>query len=70
MIEIFRATNPAQIALLKSVFASTDVKIFIFDDYTNSLGAGFSPSRFMVLDGEYEEACKILKECELEPPPL
>ena len=70
MREIFRSTNPAEIALLKSVFKSSGVQLFPFDEYTHAVGGGilggFSPCRLMVLDEEYNNACDILEKCGLE----
>jgi hypothetical protein len=70
MKEIYRTTNPAEIAVLKSVFESAGIELFLFDEYANSLGvmgADYAPCRFMVLDEEYEDACAVLRECKLEP---
>ena len=65
MKELFRTTNRAEIALVKSVLAAADIKVFLFDENTNSLGvmySCFAPCRFMVLDDEYVQANEILKE--------
>ena len=69
MREIFRTTNPAEIALLKSVFTSAHVHFFVFDEQIDSMRiyGALAACRFMVLENEYDNACEILKECELEP---
>ena len=70
MQEVYRTTDPGEIALLKSVFESAGINVFLFDEHTSALGslaAGYMPCRFMVVEEEYEDACKILEECKLEP---
>jgi len=65
MRELFRTTQLGEIALMQSVFAAADIKLFLFDEHMNSLGGiftGFAPCRFMVLDDEYAEAREILKD--------
>lgn len=69
MKEVYRTTNPGEVALLKSVFESAGIELFLFDEHANSMGiyGGWAPCRFMVVDDEYEDACKLLAECKLEP---
>ena len=70
MKELYRTTNPSEIAVLKSVFESAGIEVVLFDEFANALGAagvGYVPCRFMVLDVEYDEACGVLRECRLEP---
>lgn len=72
MREVYRTTNPSEIAILRSVFESAGIKAFVFDEYAlgNSLQYGMSPGcRFMVMDEEYDHACALLKECKLGPSP-
>ena len=68
MREIYRTINPAEIALLKSIFLSAHIHFFVFDEQMSSLGIGaYSACCFMVLEDEYDDASKVLKEYELEP---
>jgi len=69
MKEVYRTTNPSEIALLKSVFESAGITPFVFDEQMNSMAlyGAWAACRFMVVDEEYDDACKILKECNLEP---
>lgn len=68
MEEVYRTSNPAEIALLKSAFGSARIKFFVFDENMNSLGiaGGFSPCRFMVVESSYDDAREIIKEYGLE----
>ena len=70
MKELYRTTNPSEIAVLKSVFESAGIGVVLFDEHANSLGimgGGYAPCRFMVLKEEYDDACDVLRECKLEP---
>jgi hypothetical protein len=69
MREIYRTTNPSEIAVLKSVFESSGIKLFLFDEQMNSMSiyGAWTACRFMVVDEEYDDACKILEDCKLEP---
>jgi hypothetical protein len=69
MREIYRTTNPSEIAVLKSVFESSGIKLFLFDEQMNSMSiyGAWTAGRFMVVDEEYDDACKILEDCKLEP---
>jgi len=70
MKELYRTTNQSEIAVLKSVFESAGIKVFLFDEYANSLGimgGGYAPCRFMVVEDEYDDACDVLRDCKLEP---
>jgi len=69
MREIYSTTNPAEIAVLKSVFESAGIKLFLFNEQINSMQiyGAWTPCRFMVVDEEYDDACEVLKECKLEP---
>ena len=67
MQEIFRTTDLVEIALLKSVFSAASIKFFVFDEYANSMAIfNYTPCRFMVLEDDYDQACKIIEECGLE----
>jgi hypothetical protein len=67
MKEIYRSTDPVEVALLTSVFESAGIRLFTFDN-TLAMDLGYSPCRFMVLDEDYDDACDILDDCGLEPP--
>ncbi len=68
MKEIYRSADPVEVSLLTSVFDSAGVQLFTFDN-TLAMGLGYSPCRFMVLEEDYDDACEILKSCNLEPSP-
>lgn len=71
MKEIYRTSNMGEIALLKSVFQSEDIPITTLDEMTSQMFGGmFGICRIMLLnDNDYEDACALLAEMELEPSP-
>jgi len=71
MKEIYRTSNMGEIALLKSVFQSEGLPITTLDEVTSqTFGGMFGTCRIMLLnENDYEDACDILTELELEPSP-
>lgn len=67
MREIFQTDDLAEIALLKSLFKSAGIQIFLFDELASanlgSFGA-WTPCRIMVSDSDYEAALDVLDSVE------
>lgn len=65
MKEVLRIDNPAEVAVLKSVFEAAGIPLFVFDEHTSSIMGGlggWTPCRLMVPDSEEEDALRLIEE--------
>ena len=71
MKEIYRTSNMGEIALLQSVFQSENIPVALFDQMSSQMfGGALGECRIMLLnENDYEDACALLAELELEPSP-
>ncbi|HYD19572.1 MAG TPA: DUF2007 domain-containing protein [Patescibacteria group bacterium] len=72
MQEIFRTSEPAEIAFVKSLLESAKIKYFVFGEHlTAALGGmldNISDCRFMVLEEDFDEASSLLEDAGLFDP--
>lgn len=66
MQEIFRSSQPAEIAFVKSLLTSAKIKYFVFDEDLMAGGRDMlSECRFMVLEDEAPQASELLAQAGL-----
>lgn len=72
MQEIFRTSEPAETAFVKSLLESAKIQYFVFGEHlTSALGGtldNISDCRFMVLEDDYEDAIHLLEDAGLFDP--
>jgi len=62
--ELLRTTDLVLISYIKALLADSEIKVFVWDDHTSSLG--FLPRRLMVADDHEARARGILSAADIE----
>ncbi|MEX0970557.1 MAG: DUF2007 domain-containing protein [Paracoccaceae bacterium] len=68
MKEIFRSTDPTEIAFAQALLAGEEISAVVFDENMSAFygGIGLFPRRVMVVDDDAAEAIIVLRENGLE----
>ncbi|MFP3943592.1 MAG: DUF2007 domain-containing protein [Alphaproteobacteria bacterium] len=66
---VLRTSEPVAMSFAKSVLQEAGIEAVEFDTHTSVLAGsmGFVPRRLMVPDEDYETACQLLREADVEP---
>lgn len=68
MKEIFRSTDPTEIAFARVLLEGEEISVVVFDENMSVFygGIGLFPRRVMVVDDDAQEATQVLRDNGLE----
>ncbi|MFN3460747.1 MAG: DUF2007 domain-containing protein [Oceanibaculum sp.] len=69
MRELMRTNDPVKLSWLVSLLADSGIEAVVFDTHVSIVegSIGAIPRRLMVLDEDYDPACRLLRDAGEEP---